>query len=74
MKNTKIHILKEAANRPFECIAIGDYFYHKGELFIRTDNEYDVYGYGVRLSDGRKHRFDNFEEVDLVENITISVN
>lgn len=49
-------------------------FIIKVNLFIRTDSGYDVQGYAVKLADGRKHRFDNFEKVDLIENITISVN
>ena len=70
---TKVHITNDAWNRPFECISIGDYFHYEGDIYIRTDNEFDIYGYAVRLKDGRKIPFDNHIEVSVIEKIKISI-
>lgn len=68
---TKVLLTKQETKIPFECSSIGDYFYFKGDLYIRTNNEYDVYGYAVRLKDGQKILFKAFEEIEVIKNIRI---
>lgn len=68
---TKVLFTNQETKIPFECSSIGDYFYFKGDLYIRTNNEYDVYGYAVRLKDGQKILFKAFEEIEVIKNIRI---